>query len=57
MLRREIWRETDRQYRAATEALIRVKTNQQVQVQSSEGAAAGFFEGEAERFDRSPRGS
>ncbi|MGH7837890.1 MAG: peptidase U62, partial [Candidatus Binataceae bacterium] len=32
VLRREIWRETDRQYRAATEALIKVKTSQQVQV-------------------------
>ncbi len=42
VLRREIWRETDRQYRAATEALIRVKTNQQVQVQSTEGSAPDF---------------
>ncbi len=42
VLRREIWRETDRQYRAATEALIRVKTNQQVQVQTTEGSAPDF---------------
>jgi TldD protein len=42
VLRREIWRETDRQYRAATEALIRVKTSQQVQVQTSEGSAPDF---------------
>jgi hypothetical protein len=27
VLRREIWRETDRQYRAATQALIKVKTS------------------------------
>ena len=42
VLRREIWRETDRQYRAASEALIKVKTSQQVQVQNSEGAAPDF---------------
>jgi TldD protein len=42
VLRREIWRETDRQYRAATEALIRVKTSQQVQVQTTEGSAPDF---------------
>jgi TldD protein len=42
VLRREIWRETDRQYRAASEALIKVKTSQQVQVQTAEGAAADF---------------
>src|SRR5579862_8500684 len=42
VLRREIWRETDRQYRAAAEALIKVKTGQQVQVQTEEGAAPDF---------------
>ncbi|HXX20226.1 MAG TPA: metallopeptidase TldD-related protein [Candidatus Acidoferrum sp.] len=42
VLRREIWRETDRQYRAASEAFIKVKTSQQVQVQSSESAAPDF---------------
>ncbi|HTR47393.1 MAG TPA: metallopeptidase TldD-related protein [Verrucomicrobiae bacterium] len=42
LLRREIWRETDRQYRAASEALIKVKTSQQVQVQSSESGAPDF---------------
>ncbi|MGH9699294.1 MAG: metallopeptidase TldD-related protein [Candidatus Acidiferrales bacterium] len=42
VLRREIWRETDRQYRAATEALIKVKTSQQVEVQTAEGAAPDF---------------
>jgi len=41
-LRREIWRETDRQYRAAVEALIKVKTSQQVQVQTAESAAPDF---------------
>lgn len=42
ILRREMWRQTDHQYRAAAEALIRVKTNQQVQVQNAEGAAPDF---------------
>ncbi len=42
VLRREIWRETDRQYRAASEALIKVKTSEQVQVQTAEGAAPDF---------------
>ena len=42
VLRREIWRETNRQYRAATEALIKVKTSQQVQVQTAEGSAPDF---------------
>ena len=42
VLRREIWRETDRQYRAASQALIKVKTSQQVQVQTAEGAAPDF---------------
>ncbi|HUA00928.1 MAG TPA: metallopeptidase TldD-related protein [Candidatus Aquilonibacter sp.] len=42
VLRREIWRETDQQYRAATQALIRVKTSQEVQVQTAEGAAPDF---------------
>ena len=42
ILRREIWRETDRQYRASSEALIKVKTSQQVEVQTAEGAAPDF---------------
>ena len=42
VLRREIWRETDRQYRASAQALIKVKTSQQVQVQTAEGAAPDF---------------
>ena len=42
VLRREIWRETDRQYRAASEALIKVKTSEQVQVQTTEGGAPDF---------------
>jgi predicted Zn-dependent protease len=42
VLRREIWRETDRQYRAASQALIKIKTSQQVQVQTTEGNAPDF---------------
>src|SRR3984957_1395312 len=39
VLRREVWRETDRQYRAAAQALIKVQTSEQVEVQTAEGAA------------------
>jgi len=42
VLRREIWRETDRQYRAASEALIKVKTGEEVQVQTAEAGAPDF---------------
>src|SRR5215469_189982 len=42
VLRREIWRETDKQYRAASQALIKVKTSEQVQVQTLEGNAPDF---------------
>src|SRR5580704_4405108 len=42
VLRREMWRQTDRQYRESAEALIRVKTSQQVQVQTAEGNALDF---------------
>ena len=55
VLRREIWRETDRQYRAAAEALIKVKTSQQVQVQTAEGAAPDFSREDAAHLDRPAR--
>jgi TldD protein len=42
ILRREMWSETDRQYRAATQALIKIQTGQQVQVQTAEGKAPDF---------------
>lgn len=42
VLHREIWSETDRQYRAAAAALIKIQTSEQVQVQSSEGNAPDF---------------
>ena len=54
VLSREIWRETDKQYRAAAQALIKVKTSQQVQVQTAEGAAPDFSP-EAPRVYTGPR--
>jgi TldD protein len=42
VLRREIWSETDRQYRASAQALIKVQTSEQVQVQTAEGNAPDF---------------
>src|SRR5690348_11431922 len=42
VLGREMWRQTVRQYREASQRLIQVKTSQQVQVQSSEGWAPDF---------------
>lgn len=53
-LRHQIWRETDRQYRAAVQALIKVKTSQQVQVQTAEGAAPDFSREEPHVFIGSP---
>ncbi|HTV59951.1 MAG TPA: metallopeptidase TldD-related protein [Verrucomicrobiae bacterium] len=50
VLRREIWRETDRQYRAAVQALIKVKTSQQVEVQTAEGNAPDFSHEEPHTF-------
>jgi TldD protein len=42
VLRRAIWMETDRQYRAAAEALVRIQTNKEVEAQSSEEGAPDF---------------
>jgi predicted Zn-dependent protease len=42
VLRREIWLETDRQYRAAAEALIKIQTSKEVQVETAEGRAPDF---------------
>ena len=50
VLRREIWRETDRQYRAAAQALIKVQTGEQVQVQTAESAAPDFSREEPHTF-------
>jgi predicted Zn-dependent protease len=42
VLRRAMWLDTDRQYRAASEALIRIKTGKEVKVQTAEGQAPDF---------------
>src|SRR6266581_492263 len=39
VVRRAIWLETDRQYRAASEALIKIKTGKEVKVETAEGRA------------------
>ena len=42
VLRRDIWRETDKQYRAAAEALIKIQTSKEVQAQTAEERAPDF---------------
>lgn len=42
VLRRAIWLETDKQYRAAAEALIKINTGKEVKVQTDEGRAPDF---------------
>jgi TldD protein len=42
VLRRALWLETDKQYRAAAEALIKIKTGKEVKMESVEGAAPDF---------------
>ena len=42
VLRRAMWRETDGQYRAAAEALIKVKTGKDVEVQTAAQGAPDF---------------
>ena len=42
VLRHAIWLETDKQYRAAAEALIKIKTGKEVKVQTEEGRAPDF---------------
>ncbi|MGH9678813.1 MAG: hypothetical protein ACRD4Y_02575, partial [Candidatus Acidiferrales bacterium] len=37
VLRRTMWMETDKQYRAAAEALIKIETSKEVQAQTAEG--------------------
>ena len=50
VLRREMWSETDRQYRAAVQALIKIETGQQVQVQTAEGKAPDFSHEQAHTY-------
>jgi len=42
VLRRAIWLETDKQYRAAAEAFIKIKAGKEVKVQTEEGRAPDF---------------
>lgn len=42
VLRRAMWRQTENEYRAAANALIRIETSRDVQVQTAEGAAPDF---------------
>src|SRR5262249_41983593 len=41
-LKRAIWLETDDQYRASAEALIKIKTSKEVKVETAEGRAPDF---------------
>jgi TldD protein len=42
VLRRNIWLETDKQYRSAAEWLIKIKTGREVKVETAEGRAPDF---------------
>src|SRR6266849_6802616 len=50
VVRRAIWLETDKQYRAASEALIKIKTGKEVKVETAEGRAPDFSREEAHTF-------
>jgi TldD protein len=42
VVRRAIWLETDKQYRAAAESLIKIRTGKEVKIESAEGSAPDF---------------
>ena len=42
VVRRAIWLETDKQYRVASQALIKIKTGKEVKVETAEGRAPDF---------------
>jgi len=42
VLRRAVWLETDKEYRAAEQALIKIKTGKEVKVETAEGNAPDF---------------
>jgi TldD protein len=50
VVRRAIWLETDKQYRAASEALIKIKTGKEIKVDTAEGRAPDFSREEAHTF-------
>jgi TldD protein len=50
VLRRAIWLETDKQYRAAAEAFIKIKTGKEVQVQTVEALTPDFSHEKPQQF-------
>src|SRR5262249_30652952 len=50
VLRRAIWLETDDQYRAAAEALIKIRTGREVKVDTAAAQAADFSKKAAHKF-------
>jgi TldD protein len=50
VLRRAVWLETDKQYRTASEALIKIKTGKEVKVETAEGRAPDFSREEPHSF-------
>ncbi len=50
VLRRAMWAETDKQFRAASEGLIKVNTSKEVQVQTAEEHAPDFAREQAHTF-------
>ncbi len=54
VLRRAVWLETDKQYRAAAEALIKIKTGREVKVDSVENRAPDFSREEPRTYVGQP---
>jgi TldD protein len=54
VLRRAVWLETDTQYRAAAEALIKIKTGKEVKVDSAENRAPDFSHEQAHTYISAP---
>ena len=50
VLRRAIWLETDRQYRAAEQALTKIQTGKEVKVETEEGRAPDFSKEQAHTY-------
>jgi TldD protein len=50
VLRRAMWQETDKQFRAASEGLIKINTSKEVQVQTAEEHAPDFAREKAHTF-------
>jgi len=54
VLRRAIWLETDKQYRVASQALIKIKTGKEVKVETAEGRAPDFSREQAHTYIGAP---